>query len=483
MALSDISPLSLYQSSPANWAPQFGGRYVDTSDSTPGWVMPNGGGDGDGYNIDPVAVGYDGRRVYAGPEAAYLQALAKEGYAPVSDLNQFQAQLPYAQQTNAQMFPDFQSYLQYMYGPGASIVNDPVHGQLVKAANSNLALNPNHVGFNNGAGDDFIGTWGPLAAGFGLLGAAGAFGGAAAGGGGAASYSPAGAFSGGDYGLASAGTGIGGVGTAGQGFAAGGGLGLGQTAATGAGLTGGLAGGNALATGLTGSGMDWLSGLFGSSSGLPTGLLSLSNLASGILGSNAAKNAASTQAAASDRAIAAQLGMFDTINNQQAPYRAAGYSALGDISGMKDFLNHQFNAQDLKTNLAPNYQFQLDQGLGALKNKMNVDGGIYAGNTLRGINDYAQNYAGNAYQQAFNNFSTNQTNIYNRLASIAGLGQAANSTTAQAGTQTAGNVGNALSNLGAAQAAGIVGSNNAITGAMNNAASWYALPSLLNMGR
>lgn len=172
--------------------------------------------------------------------------------------------------------------------------------------------------------------------------------------------------------------------------------------------------------------------------------------------------------------------MFNTINAQQAPWRQAGATALGDISAMKPQFTHSFTADDLKTNLAPNYQFQLDQGLGAVKNASNLQTGMLSGNTLKGINDYAQNYAGGAYQQAFNNYNAQQTNIFNRLSNIAGLGQTANQTTSQAGTAAAGQISNSLMSAGAAQAAGQVGSANALTGGANNAMGWYSLNNLMN---
>lgn len=205
-------------------------------------------------------------------------------------------------------------------------------------------------------------------------------------------------------------------------------------------------------------------------------------LVSGLVGADAAGHAADQQSAAAGRATDTQLQMFNTVNAQGAPWRQAGENALGSISAMQPQFTHSFDANDLKTNLAPNYDFQLQQGLGAVRNAGNMQTGLISGNTLRGINDYAQNYAGNAYQQAFNNYNAQQTNIFNRLSNIAGLGQTQNQTTAQAGTTTAGNVGNAQMAAGAAQAAGTVGTANALNGGLTNAASWYAIPKLLNYG-
>ena len=206
------------------------------------------------------------------------------------------------------------------------------------------------------------------------------------------------------------------------------------------------------------------------------------SIGSSLIAANAAKSAAQSQANAANRATDTQLQMFNTINQQQAPWRQAGANALKTINTLQPQFTHQFNAADLKTNLAPNYQFQLDQGLGALKNASNMQTGLVSGNALKGVNDYAQNFAGNAYQNAFANYSANQTNIFNRLSNIAGLGQTANANVGNQGTALAGNAGNAQMAAGAAQAAGTVGASNAITGGLSNIAGWFGANSFLNSG-
>jgi hypothetical protein len=264
---------------------------------------------------------------------------------------------------------------------------------------------------------------------------------------------------------------------------------------------------------------------------------------SGVMSSDASKSAADTQANAANNAAQTNWNMYNQTRSDQAPWRQAGSNALSAIQngfglsqtpsqsnfnsaaylaanpdvaadpyyknnpyqhyvdhgqsegrqftstapantggvGFGQF-NHTFDANDLKNGLAPNYDFQLQQGMGAINNQASMTGGLVGGNALKGINDYAQNYASGAYQQAFNNYNTNQTNIYNRLANIAGLGQTANGQTAQAGTAIAGNVGSAQLAAGASQAAGTMGSANAISGAVNNAAGWYAGNQFLNNG-
>lgn len=225
------------------------------------------------------------------------------------------------------------------------------------------------------------------------------------------------------------------------------------------------------------------------------------SLASGLIGSSASSKAGQQQADASNNATTAQLQMFNTQNDQQAPYRQSGTNSLNNLNYLLGYgyspnvttdstladnigmgngsLMKPFSADDLKTNLAPNYQFMLNQGLGATANAANLQTG-FSGNTLKGLTDYAENYAGNAYQNAFNNYNTNQTNIFNRLSSIAGLGQTANASTANLAGSIAPGVANTMVGAGAAQAAGTVGSANALSGAGNNAMGWYTLNNLMN---
>jgi len=197
----------------------------------------------------------------------------------------------------------------------------------------------------------------------------------------------------------------------------------------------------------------------------------------GAVNAYSANTASNAQQSAASTAENTQLDMYNTTNAQQAPYRAAGDTALGQLSdgtAPGGQFTHTFDANDLNSNLAPNYNFQLQQGLGAVNNQNSVAGGLVGGNALKGISDYAQNSAASAYQQAFNNYNTNQTNIYNRLSNIAGLGQTANGQSATSASNAASNIGSAQLANGAASAAGTIGTGNAISGAINNASGWYA---------
>ncbi len=158
------------------------------------------------------------------------------------------------------------------------------------------------------------------------------------------------------------------------------------------------------------------------------------------------------------------------FQSQQAP-QAAPTGPVGGIS--PGYFAHQFNAGDLNANMAPNWKFALDQGIGATKNAANLQTGLLSGNTLKGVADYTLNKSGDLYQQAYNNYTANQSNIYNRLSTLAGLGSAANQQSAGLAGSIAPGIAGSIAGAGAAQAAGTVGQAAAISGGLNNAAGWF----------
>jgi hypothetical protein len=231
----------------------------------------------------------------------------------------------------------------------------------------------------------------------------------------------------------------------------------------------------------------------------PTSALTAANIGSSLLGANAAQNAAKIQAAAAQGQQQLQAQIFNTQNQQLAPARATGYGALNQIGQLgsgqytqfdasgnpigtgvgSGYLTNQFSNKDLNANLAPNYAFQLGQGQQALANQYNATGGLVGGNTLKAMQDYTQNFAGNAYQNAFNNYQAQRGNIYNTLASIAGLGQTAQSQSNTLATNYGTNTANLATGGAAAQAAGTIGAANAYSTGASNIGNAIMLSSLL----
>jgi hypothetical protein len=128
------------------------------------------------------------------------------------------------------------------------------------------------------------------------------------------------------------------------------------------------------------------------------------------------------------------------------------------------------------------------QGLGATQQAMNVGGG--GSNVQRAGTKFAEDYASNAYQNALNNYMTQEAqkfnqqqtglgNVYNRLAGIAGIGQTAVGQTANLGQSTAGNIGQLGIGGASALGAGQIGAANAMAGGMQGIGNAATLASLL----
>jgi hypothetical protein len=192
-----------------------------------------------------------------------------------------------------------------------------------------------------------------------------------------------------------------------------------------------------------------------------------------------AKAGAKTQADAMRESAAMQKQMFDVQNENQRPYREAGYSALGDISGMKPYLTQQFGPEDFQAGIDPSYNFRLQQGNLAATNLANRAGGAIGGNTLQGLIDYGQGAASQEYGNVFNRFQTQRSNIYNNLASIAGLGQTSLGQTGQLSSNAAQSIGGAMSGAGSAIGAGQVAAANAYGGGLQGAGNSYMLSQML----
>lgn len=138
----------------------------------------------------------------------------------------------------------------------------------------------------------------------------------------------------------------------------------------------------------------------------------------------------------------------------------------------------------------PGFQARLKMGTDAMQKSAAARGSLLTGGTAKALDQYGQDYAsneyGNVYGRALNTFQTNhnafnenQTNQYNKLAALSGVGQQTASQLGQLGQQssnnvtsnllsTANNMGQQYNNAAAANASGYVGSANAWSGALNN---------------
>jgi hypothetical protein len=200
----------------------------------------------------------------------------------------------------------------------------------------------------------------------------------------------------------------------------------------------------------------------------------------------AASSSAQSRAAASSqrRALVAQQRQFDVSRTDIGPYRAAGEAALSQmlsLSGQRIAFDKKGNTIPLTPGMTladlppgstilgderfdpnlitrtPGYQFRLGQGQTALDRSLGARGRLVSGQALRGAQTFGQNLATGEF-----------TDYYNRLASLAGLGQTSTQSLGQLGQAGTTNLANIYGNIGSAQAAGIGGQNQAIQGGLSN---------------
>lgn len=218
-------------------------------------------------------------------------------------------------------------------------------------------------------------------------------------------------------------------------------------------------------------------------------------LAGAVVGAVGSVVAGGEQASGQKAAANTQQNMFNTITQQEQPFLQGGYGAettLNQLLGTSSatgangtatgtnlpggYLNSTFNPSMSDLENYPGYQFALQQGGQATTNAQTPGSGALSGSALKSLTSFNQGLASTQYQNAFNNYQTQQTNIFNRLNSIAGLGQNA-----------AGNLGNAGTTLGSgiaqAQAAAAGSTASGISGATNNIGSGLTLAALTQQGQ
>jgi hypothetical protein len=198
---------------------------------------------------------------------------------------------------------------------------------------------------------------------------------------------------------------------------------------------------------------------------------------SSLLGSSAASSAANTQADAANRASDLQYKMFQEQQAMQAPFRAAGETALNKL--IPEATNYKpFSYSSMTAD--PGYQFRLSEGMRALGRQAGARGGAVSGQSFKALQDYAQNAASGEFTNAFNRYQLERQARLGPLQSLAGVGQtAANTMGGNAGTYGT-NVGNLMTGGAAASAAGQVGTANALTGGLGTYLNYNQGNNLVN---
>ncbi|AXI01431.1 hypothetical protein [Aquirhabdus parva] len=171
----------------------------------------------------------------------------------------------------------------------------------------------------------------------------------------------------------------------------------------------------------------------------------------------------------------------DTLNSgyQSAlgflqPYAAAGTTATGQLNqGLTDgSLTRSFGAGDFTAD--PGYQFRLDQGMNGIQQSAAAGGGLMSGATLKALQNNNSNLASQEYGNAYNRYSNDQQNRFNRLFGVAQSGQGLAQNMGNMAYQNASNIANNQIGIGNAQNAGTLGAAQANANGITGAAGYNA---------
>ncbi|NMV36919.1 hypothetical protein [Ralstonia insidiosa] len=210
-----------------------------------------------------------------------------------------------------------------------------------------------------------------------------------------------------------------------------------------------------------------------------------------MISANGAQSAADAQAGASQAGIAEQRREFDTIRGLLSPYVNAGTGAL---PGYNAAIGRYTNSLDQLDNLtgangqtaqkaaiagltsSPLYTTAMDLGQQSILANASATGGLRGGNTIASLGFLPQQVLSQVLQTQIGNLGASMQGAQS-LAGLHGgllnLGENAAAGTGQAAMSTGNNITSLLGQQGAAQAGGIIGNSNAVSGAINGVAGAF----------
>jgi hypothetical protein len=224
----------------------------------------------------------------------------------------------------------------------------------------------------------------------------------------------------------------------------------------------------------------------------PAAIQAGAGLVGGFAQAASQRQAAAAQSDAAQRALDMQKSIYEQQSALNQPFYQAGVTGqnrLMDLLGLgsnttgadfgkyaKDFSMSDFQAD-------PGYAFRLAEGQKALDRQAAARGGLISGSALKAAARYGQDMGSQEYQSAFNRYQTNRANQLQPLGSLQNVGQSAANQQSGALGNYGVNAGNLLTQQGAAQAAGNLGTGNTINNMIGAATSAYQNNSLIDQLR
>ena len=184
-------------------------------------------------------------------------------------------------------------------------------------------------------------------------------------------------------------------------------------------------------------------------------------LVTGYMGAEAAGDAVSAQAGASQAGIAEQRRQFDQIQELLKPYVAVGEPALAQQQAFLGMQGPEAERAAIeRIRGGETFQALARQGEEAILQRASATGGLRGGNVQAALAQFRPQLLSGLIEQQ-----------YNRLGGLTSLGQQSAAGVGTAGQAMGTNVTNLLGQQGAAQAAGALGQAQAYGGTISGLAN------------
>lgn len=191
-------------------------------------------------------------------------------------------------------------------------------------------------------------------------------------------------------------------------------------------------------------------------------------IGSAVIGGLSSRSASKRQSASAAQQLALQQRIYDETTQRFDPFYQSGRNYLDALNF--ELLGGQRPEGYQGFREAPGYQYQLQEGIGAIEGSAASRGTLNSGATLRSLQRHGQGLADQGYQ-----------NYLNRLTQGAQGGQAAAANQATAGANLAAGGSSALAQQGNAAAAGAIGVGNALQAGLGNAVGLWNYQNAQNL--
>jgi hypothetical protein len=190
---------------------------------------------------------------------------------------------------------------------------------------------------------------------------------------------------------------------------------------------------------------------------IAAGIYAGGSLLSSLLGSSAAKRAASQQARSAQAALDLQRDLFGQTKAELSPYLQAGREGLSELSRrtLSGEFNKPFTAEMMAAD--PGLQYRMEQANLALERSSAARGRLLSGGTIKSIVQLNQALASQEYGAAYERNRTANMDEFNRLSTLSNTGLSAAGYLSGAREGFGTSASNLMTGIGAVQAGGTIG--------------------------